>query len=346
MSPLLLATLLLMVDDDALPQPAARWSIAYLPEFALLESSGASMLFLNDQVYRYDAEGNLLGDYSLTFAPKAVFLGPNDTVWVHDGENLLAKLNENFNPQWQRDMPPPAGQPQAYESWLVYAAEDRVQLLDPEDGSAQFTWLHTAPIATLIVYRSRVLVSDANGEVHDWDPSSGRKGQLFVKEGGGQERQLEFVSPGPEGALSLAYSNGLLRVLRASQRHKWRRDFRIRIPVAPVWLQADGQRQLTVATDGRNGFAFGEQGQQIARALFSGRPRALIKWSDHLALIVPGLVKQLIWYRADQRRFIAQPMESRQNLTAVAGAYVMLIDNDGTIRLYQRDVSDARKDAK
>ncbi len=334
----LLLAFALAIEDLSAPTPFSRWNISYLPENAALASTGDAMLFQGNQAFRYDRDGNLLGNYALTFAPRAVFLGPNDTVWVHDGKSLLAKLNDNFNPQWQRDMPPPAARPFPFKNLLAYAVDDRVQLLDL-GGDAQFTWLHTAPIASMLAYRNRIVIADANGEVASWEPFSGRKDQLFANQGGGDSK-LQFVAPGPQGGLALAYSDGLLRALRGTQQRRWTRDFRIRIPVAPIWLSANNRVQLMAATDGRDAYAFGERGEQLARTLFSGRPRALIKWSETLALIVPGLVDQLIWYRADGRRFIRQPMESRQNLVAVNGPYVMMIDNDGTIRLYQREAAD------
>ena len=316
------------------PVVLSKWKVPYAPKTSLLRSDGQSLFFHAENVYVFDAQGNLTGDFELDFAPDTAFLGPADTVWIHDGAHRLGRLNENHNLRWQKEIEPPTLAPVAFESYLVYAGENLIQLLDPEDGSPKFSSYHGSRVTGMLPRNGVLLIFDAEGKAQTWSPETGRKETLYE----GRHRGLLFLSENPiTGAQALAYDGGRLDVFSKNQRRQWSRDYHIKISTPPIWMESNDHPQLVVATHGRAVLAYGKRGEQLARTLVRGRPMALIRWSDRLCLVAPSLVNELIWYDAGERAFSRQKLNNYLTLVLVNGSFILLVDKDAIIRLYQKN---------
>ena len=316
------------------PVPLSQWTVPFEPQNALLKSSGRSLLFNQAEVYLYDADGNLTQNFTLLFTPDQTFVGPDDSIWIHDGVARLGLLNDNNNLQWQKEIAPPSIPPFAFEGYLVYVSGNHIQMLDPNDGSVKFGNHHSNGISGLSKHSSGLLISDDQGSLTRWEPLSGAKTTLLQPSGD----PLFFATPTPDGGWTLAYQSGVLEQRRADGSRVWRRDFRIGISTPPLWLN-DGERdQLFVTTLARRLTAYSSKSIQLATTLIRDRPRAIVPWSDTLCVVIPGKLEQLFWYNAETRRFTTQQLDGRPILNRTNGQYVLLIDDDQKIRLFQRHI--------
>ncbi len=325
----------LMLLGLELPRPNGQWKISYVPETVLLKSSGESWFFFREQVYVYDTQGNLLRNFSLAFAPKIAFTGPGDSVFVHDGNQLLGRLNQNENLAWQREMPAPLVPPRPLGEDLVYADENRIRILDAADGTAKFSLHRDHPVIPLATRESLVLFAGAGGSLVAWEPMSEVE-QLLFSLPGAPESRPRFFRAAPDGAWALVYEDGRLIVLRENRRMRWQRDLRIEVPTAPLWLKVRENWRLLVASHARTLTVYGERGEQLQRKRMDSRPRSLIGWGQDLALLVPSYGGTLVWYRGEEGRFAEEVLENAQILVVENGPFVLLVGEDGIIRLYRR----------
>ena len=323
---------LMLILAIEIPEALSKWKISYAPAAALVRDGGESLLFHNAEVYYYDKEGNLIRNFKLTMVPREAFMGNGDSVWLHDGQALLGFLNANHNMQWQREMPPPSLAPLPFGDYLVYANENRVFVLEPEDGSTRFSLRLDHAAAPMKVHDGMILIADSGGDVVAWDPLAEIEQTIYSS----KDRLLQYLAVSEEGAWALAYGGGKLKVLRENRHLRWKRDFRIEISVPPLWLSPDDREQLVVATHGRTLLAYGPRGEQLARKLLQGRPKALIPWDDETCLLVPERVNRLIWYHAREHTFGVEEIGSYQTLVASRGDFVLMVANDGIIRLYRK----------
>lgn len=331
----LMLILALFLVGLELPRPHGQWKISYLPETVMLKSSGESWFFYREQVYIYDVDGNLLRNFSLTFSPKIAFTGPNDTVFVHDGSGLLGRVNQNENLQWQREMPSPSVSPRLLGDDLVYADENRIQILDAADGTAKFSLHRGHPVIPVATSEAMVLFAGAGGSLVAWDPLNEVE-QLLFSLSGRPDALLRFFRAAPNGEWALVYDDGRLIVLRENRRVRWQRDLHIEVSTPPVWLKAREKWHLLVASHARTLTVYGERGEQLSRKLMDSRPRALIAWDQDLALLVPNYGSELVWYRSEEGRFSEEILENSQILVLESGPFVLLVGEDGIIRLYRR----------
>lgn len=324
----LLCTLWLLTDA---PKPLVQWKVPFSPACALVTSDGKSLFFNDIDGYVYDETGNLIHTLKLDFEPESAYCGPKDSVWLR-GKRLMGLLNEHYRLQWQREMEPPTLPPFPFQDYLVYATEHRIQLLDPADGNARFSSRHPHRITGMRVWGDVLWIADSEGTLSSWDPLSGKK-DLKLE---GQGRALLYMTPGPSDGLTLSYDGGLLRDMRANGSRLWQRDFHIQISAQPIWLKGLGKPQLVVSNHARRVLAYGQRGDQKSKTLLTGRPKALVKWSDQKCLIIPGLGKELVWYDGETQVFFTEKLENYQILVVENGSYVLLVDKDDIIRIYQR----------
>lgn len=315
------------------PEVFRKWTAPFVPQAVLLRSDGSSLLFRSGEVFAYDRDGNLEQRFSLTFSPRSVFEGPDASIWIHDGDRLLGRLNDKFNLQWQRDLPPPTVTPFVYLDYLVYAGRERVSLLDPSDGSARYGLYRSKPVRPMGTYRGSIVMAGEDGTVFAWEPLL--QSERLLSES--RDRQPRFYAPAPTGERALVYDGGLIEVFRPDGRVRWRRDFRIDLADQPIWLRdVDEAFQLVVASHARDISAFDERGQYEARLLLRGRPKAMVQWDAHRCLTVPSLQNKLVWYDARVANFQVQTVAAYQIHVLANGGFVLLVDKDGTIRLYRR----------
>ena len=314
------------------PKPVSQWNVSFSPEIALLKSNGDSLLFSGGKLYRYDRLGNLALNATLEFVPHAAYVGPGDTIWVHDGNNRLALLKENNRLLWQQPMLPPAVAPFPLGDFLIYSIDDSVLMLDPHNGLAKYSFHHEKAISSVLSQGNWVLISNQEGSTMAWEAAAELE-QLWYEYPG---KQLKLLGQADDGSLALVYTGGLVRVFNAIRRLRWQRNYHIDVPVAPVWLKRGANRQVLVATHGRRLYAYGPRGEELAKVLVNARPKFLFPYSESEALLVPDLLNQLIWYSSRNRRFTTQRLDGQQTLADHNQGFILLVGKNGIIRLFQK----------
>ena len=316
-----------------IPRPIGSWQVSFHPDIVLLKASGESLLFSGQELYTYDEDGVLKARSSLELVAVTAFVGATDSIWIHDGQGLLACLNDNYSIRWQRDVAPPTIPPVTFGDYLLYVNGDLLSVLNAADGSARFSLRHEAPLASVLTLDGWVLLSDASGKTVAWEPLTEKREVRFE----GAEGFLQFITRSPYGEHALVRTNGFLDVRRGDMKRLWKRQFFIDIPLEPVWLSGKKHNQVVVATQGRNIYAFGgSSGDQRAKRLIKGRPGALVAWSKTLALVVPELIPELIWYDIETQAFTKEQLTNRLDWCIANGSFLLMVDGDAIIRLYQK----------
>ena len=313
--------------------PLSRWQVPFNPEIVLVRGDGQSILILDRDLYIYDRDGTPRQNVTLDFDVEQAWVGPDDRVLVHDGIGILGALNESYNLSWQREVAPPLAEPFISGELLVYATGNDVLLLHPDEGQARFSRRMPRAVTAVTALDDWLLISDGEENVLAWSPFSGL--ERLREEGNGD---IDFAARGPEGALALAFAGGLLEVTPARRRARWRRDHHIDIAVQPLWLAMPRRSQLLVATLGRRIHAYGARGRRLASTLLPARIMDLIAFPGGRVLIVARQYDQLTWYDAASLAFTREPLPGRLRHLAHRGDFVLMVDEDGMIALYDKRV--------
>ena len=314
----------------AAEEPVSQWQVSVEPDVAIVRSNGESVLIKGPEVYVYDNQGTPLRNVTLAFAPDRAFVGPDDSVWVHDGENLLGRLNDNYNLAWQREMAPPSVPPFVFGGLLAYAAGSDVFLLAPEDGSARYSRRVPQPVTALVSLDEWLLISDGGPWILTWAPETGIEQTRYEGKG-----DLRFAERAPTGEVALTFPKGRLEVAYRGIRARWRRDHHIDIAVPPVWLHAIRKPQLLVATQGRRITAYGLNGRILASHLLTSRVTSLIPFHDNRVLVIPEESTQIVWYHGETQSFTTEQLPETIHFLAFKGDYVLLVDYSGLVRLFR-----------
>ena len=328
-----MAWICLIMGFTVFPSAFQKWRVPFGPESAVLTSRGDIFLFYEKDGYVYDYEGNLKEKFPLIFKASQVFIGPNDTIWLHDGEQLMGCLNENRKIRWQMDLEQPSVPPRFYGERLVYAVGTRLFVIEPSNGQLKYSLYGKYRISSVLVENDLILIANSEGGIVSWHPKSGQEQVIFTP----SPQELRFLSVAPNGNWALAFTDGLLRVYNESRKVRWKRHFRIEVSVPPVWLQAEETHQLLVAHHGRRVFAYSSRGEELASMLMPGRPKAVVALNSRQCLIIPDLVGELIWYHSDRKAFEVQETSTRQNLVVSNQSYLLLVGGDGIISLFRRN---------
>lgn len=324
-----------LLADEGLPEPIALWEISYVPAFALLDNDGNALVL--DQsglvAYHYDNSGQLRTSFTLATAALAGYRAPDGSPILYLTGNLLAGLNPNGSLRWQRQLNPPVAPPQTFAKFMVYAEGDRVILIDPFDGSTRFSYQHTRPIVAAYVFEERIWISDDAGNTLTWEPfSEARQPRI------NQRRQYPISAQRfPDGDSVRVSDNGLVEVLRPDGRTTWRRNFQIDFAGRPLLLAGKERKQLVLATKGRNLMILDAKGGDLlARKLLLRRPRALVPFGNARALVIVDQSRELFWYHALSGQFTSQPLTSTIDQMAESETYLLLLADDGTMRLFKK----------
>ncbi|MDJ0839551.1 MAG: hypothetical protein QNK37_23730 [Acidobacteriota bacterium] len=311
-------------------EPVSQWQVSVRPDIALVRSNGQSVMIKGAELYIYDNQGTPLRNVTLAFAPDRAFVGPQDYVWVHDGEGLLGRLNDNYNLAWQREMVPPTVPPFIFGDLLAFAGGNDVFLLTPENGNARYSRRTPRPVSGLASLDEWLLISDGGKWVLAWAPATGLEQTRYEDKG-----DLRFAERAPTGEVALTFPKGRIEVTYRGIRSKWRRDHHIDIAVPPIWLYNIRRPQLLVATRGRRVTAYGINGRILASHLLKNRVAALIPFHDNRVLVIPEESAGMIWYHGEKRNFITEDLPETIRFMAFKGEYVLLVDYSGMVRLYK-----------
>ncbi len=324
-----------LLADEGLPEPIAQWEISYVPAFAMLDEAGNALVL--DQsglvAYHYDSNGQLRTSFTLATAALAGYRAPDGSPILSLAGNLLAGLNANGSLRWQRELNPPVAPPQSFAKYMVYAENDRVMLIDPQEGSTRFSLQHTRPIVAAYVFEDRIWISDDSGNTMTWEPFSEARQPRFS-----QRRQYPIAAQRSADGSSIRISdNGLVETLRPDGRASWRRNFQIDFAAPPLLLAGKERKQLVLATMGRNLLILDAKGGDLlARKLLLRRPRALVPFGSTRALVIVDQARELFWYHAPSGQFTSKPLTSTIDQVAASETYLLLLADDGTMRLFKK----------
>lgn len=330
---------LLAGSTQEVPKPLAQWQVPVSPRAALVLDNGRSFLFVGDEVYEYSVQGSLERTFNLSMKAEQAYLSNEGTVWVHNGQNLLAGLNPSGSQRWQIQIPTPTVAPVSYRDFFVYSYGNRIAILDPKDGSVRFSMERNEALNPVAVLDGWLYFHSEDGKTISWSPEAEIHKERFnkVKKPG----DLKFLARSSLGDMALCFSEGTLQLVRADEKPLWNRNFNIDIHLPPIFVNEPGKRKehILVATRGRNVFSFGlSHGEQLARTLLPNRPLQMTRFSQDKALIITWQQPLLLWYHSEEARFEKQQLENPILQAAQSRYFLLLIDGNGIIRLYKKDL--------
>lgn len=315
-----------------LPEPQATWQITFDPTQALVTSHGESILFDGPHIFRYDALGNLQTKGTLSFAPEIVFLDAENRVMIHDGNQILGRINSQNGIVWQRRFKPADLPVFNYKEFITYCVGPKVWLLDTETGWVQYSLERDQDITALAVYKNDLLIADRLGRLLQWNPLTGRR--LWLRNIG--KETIQYISVSENQELALVSTEGHVEILDGSRRRQWHRQFHIDIAQKPIWYRQERVNQWVLATHGRHLYAFGERGKLLADQLLANRPMLLTRFGEQHALLIAYLSPVMYWYDIEKRVFRTETLPAYQSLVMDQENCLLMVGADGQIRLYQK----------
>jgi hypothetical protein len=307
---------------------------------AALGEDGRSCLGYRDQIFHFDAAGNLTDTVSLSFTPVMMEVGPRGQVWVHDGERLGVLGQRGL--LWQLRIDLPVTPPIRFENLMVYATREEVSLIDGKEGKVVYSLDRESTIRDIKVVGETVLVGDDSGNILMWYPLQGVK-RWLARDLGVAIKDFSMPQSRP-GIFAGTSENGLLTLWRWGKKALWSRDYGIAIDRAPLWLLDDqGDPLLLVTTLGRSAYIYDERGLQRNRQIMQGRPLTRIPFSKHSVMIIPNLTDRAFFYDALSNTFTSRDLGDYQLQAVENASFVLLVGAGGIIRLFQRENPNLRE---